>query len=46
MISEDKVSTLVDANTANELYQIKSDAESSLKILTTEKTGIFVLVKK
>jgi hypothetical protein len=44
--SEDKVSTLVDVNAAIELYQIESAGEALYKILTTEKTGTFVLVKK
>jgi hypothetical protein len=44
--SEDNVSTLVDANTANELYRIESPDEAFYKVLTTEKTGIFILVQK
>ena len=44
--SEDKVSALLDANAANELYQIESDDSEFHKVLTTEKTGTFVLVKQ
>ena len=44
--SEDKVSALVDTNAANELYQIESAGDAFYKVLTTEETGIFVLVKK
>jgi hypothetical protein len=44
--SKDKVSTLVDANPANEFYQIESPGDAFYKVLTTEKTGTFVLVKK
>ena len=43
---EDKISTLVNTNPANELYQIESADEDSYKIFTTEKTGRFVLLKK
>ena len=42
----DKISTLVNANPANGLYQIESADEDLYKILMTEKTGVFVLVKK
>lgn len=44
--SEENVSALVDTNTANEFYQIDSADGDVYKVLTTEKTGIFVLVKK
>ncbi len=44
--SEDKVSALVDADAANELYQIEFADDAFYKVLTTEKTGTFVLVKK
>jgi hypothetical protein len=44
--SEDKVSVLVNANAANEFYHIGSTDGDFYKVLTTEKTGIFVLVKK
>ena len=44
--SEENVSELVDAYTANELYQIDSADGDVYKVLTTEKTGTFVLVKK
>ena len=44
--SEDNVSSLVDANPVNELYQIESADGNFYKILTTEKTGTFVLVRK
>lgn len=44
--SDDKVAGLVEFDAANELYQIESSGEGSYKALTTEQTGIFVLVKK
>jgi hypothetical protein len=36
----------VDASGIDELYQIESDDDEFYKILTTDKTGVFVLVKK
>lgn len=42
---EDEISTLVNATPVNELYHIESADEDFYKILTTEKTGIFVPVK-
>ena len=45
-IAEDHVSTLLDNDAANEFYQIESDGDGFYKVLTTEKTGTFVLVKK
>ena len=44
--NEDNVSSLVDANPANELYQLESADGNFYKVLTTEKTGTFILVKK
>lgn len=43
---EDQVSGLVNTNSANELYLLESSEEAFYKVLTTEKTGVFVLVKK
>lgn len=43
---EDNISTRVDVDAANELYQIASGADLLYKVLTTEKIGTFVLVKK
>jgi hypothetical protein len=45
-ISEDKISQVVGSSTDNALYQILSSGDAFYKILTTDKTGIFVLVKK
>jgi hypothetical protein len=44
--SDDKVAGLVNFDAANELYQIGSSSEGSYTVLTTEQTGIFVLVEK
>lgn len=44
--NEDNVSSLVDANPINELYQIDSANGNFYMVLTTEKTGTFVLVRK
>ena len=44
--SDDQLARLVESDAANELYQIESSGEGSYKVLTTEQTGIFVLVKK
>ena len=44
--NEDNISSLVDANPANELYQVESANGDFYKILTTEKIGTFILVKK
>lgn len=44
--NEDNVSSLVDANPANELYQLESADGNFYQVLTTEKTGTFILVKK
>jgi hypothetical protein len=44
--SENKVSDLVSSNAAKELYHIVSSGDEFYKVLTTEKTGVFVLVKK
>jgi hypothetical protein len=43
---EDKVSELLETNATNEFYQIESGDPEFYKVLTTEKTGSFVLVKK
>jgi hypothetical protein len=45
-ISEDKISQVVGSSTDNALYQILSSGDAFYKILTTDKTGVFVLVKK
>jgi hypothetical protein len=47
-INNDKISQVLSANPEDELYHISATASDSklYKILTTEKTGIFVLVKK
>lgn len=45
-ISEDKVSQVAGSSTDNNLYQILSSGDAFYKVLTTEKTGSFVLVKK
>lgn len=45
-ISEDKVSQVAGSSADNNLYQILSSGDAFYKVLTTEKTGSFVLVKK
>lgn len=47
-IKSDEVAQVMSANPADELYHISATAADGdlYKILTTEKTGIFVLVKK
>jgi hypothetical protein len=44
--SADEVSALVDASGIDEFYQIESDDDEFYRILTTDKTGVFVLAKK
>ena len=44
--NKDNVSSLVDVNPVNELYQIDSAGGNFYMVLTTEKTGTFVRVKK
>ena len=43
---EENVSKLVDADTANTLYWIESADDNFYRVLATERTGIFILVKK
>ena len=45
-LGEDKIAEAVIADTENEFYQIQSSGDAFFKILTTEKTGVLVLVKK
>lgn len=45
-ISEDKIAQVVGSSTDNNLYQILSPGDAFYKILTTDKTGTFVLVKQ
>ena len=45
-ISSDKISQALSGNSGNELYQVQSATTTFYQILTTNKTGIFVLVKK
>ena len=48
LLNSDKLSQVMSADPADELYHISASAADGnlYKILTTEKTGIFVLVKK
>ncbi len=45
-LSEDQVSQVVASSADDNLYQIKSTSDAFYKVLTTDKTGTFVLVKK
>lgn len=45
-ISNDKVAQFVIENSDTELYQIETALETFYQVLTTNETGIFVLVKK
>ena len=49
-ISSDEISQMLNANSGNELYQLLDGSQSLMDLfyqtLTTEKTGVFVLVKK
>jgi hypothetical protein len=47
-LNSDKISQILSTDSADELYHISATATDTnlYKILTTEKTGTFVLVKK
>jgi len=45
-ISNDKVAQFVSESSDNQLYQIETALETFYQVLTTNQTGIFVLVKK
>ena len=45
-VRSDNISQTLGNNTGNELYQVQNTIADFYQVLTTNKTGIFVLVKK
>jgi len=45
-ISAEEISQFVDGNSGNELFEVDTELDTFYQVLTTNKTGIFVLAKK
>ncbi|HLO31095.1 MAG TPA: HYR domain-containing protein [Anaerolineales bacterium] len=45
-IGSDQLSQILSTNSGNEFFQVQAAGNSFYQVLTTDKTGIFVLVKK